>query len=264
MNELLSASNLSFAYSQTPVLKDVSLKLFAGKVLALIGPNGSGKSTLIKLLCGHLHGSGQIIIKDRPLRSWRKRMLARTVAYLPQSPTYIDSDLVSDVLRLGRACYWSAFGLESEQDLAAVARVSALLELDDLLDRRMDALSGGQRQRVFVGRCLVQEPSILFLDEPNTYLDLKHQVDLLKLLQKLAHEHGLAVLLASHDLNLAGAFADELLLLSDGRVAARGDAQTVLRSEIIGPAYGLEMAELNESNYRFLFPKLQEQQEANQ
>ena len=153
MNELLSASNLSFAYSQTPVLKDVSLKLFAGKVLALIGPNGSGKSTLIKLLCGHLHGSGQIIIKDRPLRSWRKRMLARTVAYLPQSPTYIDSDLVSDVLRLGRACYWSAFGLESEQDLAAVARVSALLELDDpRLDRaqlqRLSDRAESQRQEL--------------------------------------------------------------------------------------------------------------------
>ena len=189
MSHLLTASNLSFAYGQEEVVRHVSLQLDAGQMTMLIGPNGSGKSTLIKLLCGHLHGAGEILVKGEPLRRWRKRMLARTIAYLPQSPTYDGADLVSEVLRLGRACYWGAFGLENEHDIKAVARIASLLGLDELLHRRMDALSGGQRQRVFIGRCLVQEPAILFLDEPNTYLDLKHQVDLLKLLQSLAHEH---------------------------------------------------------------------------
>ena len=256
MSELLTARGLTFGYGEKLVLSDVSLELVAGRVTTLIGPNGSGKSTLIKLLCGHLHGTGEIDIKGQPLRRWRKRMLARTVAYLPQSPTYEASDVVSDVLRMGRACYWGAFGLENEHDLATVKRVATLLALEDLLDRRMDALSGGQRQRVFIGRCLVQEPSILFLDEPNTYLDLKHQVDLLRLLRELAHEHHLAVLMASHDLNLAGAFADELALLANGRLIARGDARAVLTSEIIGPAYGLEMCEIDEERHRLLFPKL--------
>jgi iron complex transport system ATP-binding protein len=102
----------------------------------------------------------------------------------------------------------------------------------------------------------VQEPSILFLDEPNTYLDLKHQVDLLKLLQTLAHEHGLAELMASHDINLAGAFSDQLMLLSEGRLAARGRAEEVLRPTLISQAYGLDMAQIPFSEHPLLFPKL--------
>ncbi len=253
---LLSAASLSFAYAVQRVLHDVSIQLSPGEVVALIGPNGSGKSTLIKLLCGLLHGNGEIILLEKPLRRWRRRLLARTVAYLPQSPTYEPGDRVAEVLRLGRACYWTAFGLETAHDLDAVARVADLLELNDLLDRRMDQLSGGQRQRVFIGRCLVQEPSILFLDEPNTYLDLKHQVDLLKLLQTLSHRHNLAVLMASHDINLAGAFADQLMLLSEGRLIARGSAEQVLQSTLISQAYGVEMIKVPSPEHTLLFPKL--------
>ena len=183
-------------------------------------------------------------------------MLARTVAYLPQSPTYDPAARVEDVLRLGRACYWGAFGVESEHDLTAVKDVAGRLELDPLLSRRMDELSGGQRQRVFIGRCLAQEPAILFLDEPNTYLDLRHQVELLRFLQRLAHDNNLAVLMASHDLNLAGAYADELLLLGDGRLIARGSAKEVLRPELISDAYGLAMVDLNVPGQHLLFPRL--------
>lgn len=253
---LLAATALSFAYSEHLVLHDVSMELLPGQVVALIGPNGSGKSTLIKLLCGLLHGKGEIVLRGQPLRRWRRRLLARSVAYLPQSPTYEPADRVAEVLRLGRACYWTAFGLETDHDLATVARIANLLELNDLLDRRMDQLSGGQRQRVFIGRCLVQEPAILFLDEPNTYLDLKHQVDLLKLLQTLAHEHHLAVLMASHDINLAGAFADELMLLSEGRLTARGRADEVLQPALISQAYGVEMIQVPSPDHSLLFPRL--------
>ena len=256
MNALLTASDVCFAYSTTQVLHNVSLRLDPGQVMALIGPNGSGKSTLIKSLAGHLHATGNIAIQSRPLSQWKRRLLARTIAYLPQSPTFDPADRVAEVLKLGRACYWGAFGIESEHDLQAVDRVSTLLDLNDLLNRRMDELSGGQRQRVFIGRCLVQEPAILFLDEPNTYLDLRHQVDLLRLLHNLAHEHKLAVLLASHDINLAGAFADELLLLNDGRIVAKGTAEEVLQPAIISRVYSLPMIQLDEKRHHLLFPQL--------
>ena len=254
MSAVLRATGLNFAYEQTPVLHDIALELHTGQVMALIGPNGSGKSTLIKVLSGHLHGTGEVLVNGVPLQKWRRRMLARTIAYLPQTPTYEAADRVTDVLRLGRAPYWAAFGVETEHDLIAVQRVAALLQLEDLLTRRMDELSGGQRQRVFIGRCLVQEPTVLFLDEPNTYLDLRHQVDLLQLLHKLAHEHDLAVLMASHDLNLAGSFADTMLLMSDGHIRARGPAAEVLKPDLIGQAYGLPMMQL--APHTFLFPKL--------
>lgn len=256
MTPLLQAVHLNFAYTDPPVLHDVSLDLYPGQVVALIGPNGSGKSTLIKLLCGLLHGTGQILLENRPLPRWRKRLLARRVAYLPQNPSHDPADRVADVLRLGRACYWAAFGLETEHDLRVADQVAELLQLTNLLDRRMDELSGGQRQRVFIGRCLVQEPAMLLLDEPNTFLDLKHQVDVLKLLQNLAHEHSLAVLMASHDLNLAGAFADQLLLMSDGRITARGPTADVLRPDLIEQAYGLPMQELTSGAHRMLIPRL--------
>lgn len=256
MNPLLTAHNLCFAYGQRPVLHDVSLELFASQVVSLIGPNGSGKSTLIKLLCGHLHGQGLITIDGTPLPKWRKRLLARRLAYLPQSPSFDPADRVQEVLRLGRACYWQAFGLESEHDLSTVQRVSDLLELTDLLDRRMDELSGGQRQRVFVGRCLVQEPAILLLDEPSSFLDLRHHVDLLKLLRKLADECQLAVFMASHDLNLAGAFSDQLLLMSEGRLTARGPADQVLQPALIEQAYGVPMLALHDGPRRMLMPRL--------
>jgi len=253
---LVRAEKLSFAYGDTQVFSDVTLHLHAGRVVALIGPNGSGKSTLIRLLAGHLHGTGTIHFGDTPLASWPRRRLARRMAYLPQSPTYDPAQSVRDVLRLGRAPYWNAFGLETQHDIETVERIAARLELGDLLTRPMDALSGGQRQRVFIGRCLVQEPAMLFLDEPNTYLDLRHQVDLLKLLQMLARETGLGILMASHDLNLAGAFADELALLAQGRLVARGTPAEVLQADRIGKAYGLQMRQIEQTPAPLLVPRL--------
>jgi len=141
-------------------------------------------------------------LPNGPVASWRGK-----IAYLPQNPTYEPAQTVADVLRLGRAPYWSAFGIESPRDEKIVNDVAQSLALGDLLLRRMDQLSGGQRQRVFVGRCLVQEPLAMLLDEPNTFLDLKAQVDLSQLFRKLARERNIGLLLASHDLNLAGSFA---------------------------------------------------------
>jgi iron complex transport system ATP-binding protein len=148
---------------------------------------------------------------------------------------------VLDVLRLGRAPYWGAFGIESAQDARVVADVARRLGLDALLDRPMESLSGGQRQRVFVGRALAQEPAALLMDEPDTFLDLRHGVELLQLLRALAREKSVGVLIASHDLNVAGALADRLILLGDGAVAADGPAGRVLEPGLLSRVYGVEM-----------------------
>jgi iron complex transport system ATP-binding protein len=163
------------------------------------------------------------------------------VAYLPQSPVYEAEQTVGDTLRLGRAPYWGTFGLETDRDLAAATAVAELMSLSDLVDRRMDELSGGQRQRALVGRCLAQEPAALLLDEPTTFLDLRHQVELSRLLQKLAREKGVGVLMASHDLNLAAAFADRLMLLHEGAVVAEGKAENVLDPGLLERVYGVGM-----------------------
>src|SRR5690242_5869767 len=239
---LLHARELSFAYSaDRPVLRGISLALPPGEVVALLGPNGSGKSTLLRCLLGQLDGAGDVTWEGKPVRAWRRRDLARLVAYLPQSPAWEPEQTVADVLRLGRAPYWGAFGLESERDVQIVHDVAHQLELTDLLPRPLGELSGGQRQRVFLGRCLAQQPRAMLLDEPNTFLDLRHQVELSQLLKRLAADQGIAVLLASHDLNLAGAFAGSLVLLEDGAIAASGPPGEVLNPELLQRVYGVPM-----------------------
>ena len=239
--ELLNATGVSFAYGDRPVLRDVRIALAPGEVVALIGPNGSGKSTLIKSLLGHLPAQGEVAWDGKPLRAWRRRDLARVVAYLPQSPAFEPEQTVRDVLRLGRAPYWGAFGLEATKDLEVVRRTIDELRLGEWTARRMDEISGGQRQIVYVARALIQEPRAMLLDEPNTYLDLRHQVELAQLMRRLARERSLGLLVASHDLNLAAAFADRLVLLQDGAVAAHGPPEVVLDPELLTRVYGVPM-----------------------
>jgi iron complex transport system ATP-binding protein len=254
---ILQAKNLHFSYSpDKPTLHDISLALEPGQILAVLGPNGSGKSTLIKVLLGHLRAAGSIQWQGRPLHDWSRKKLARAIAYLPQSPTYDPAHTVRDHLRLGRAPYLKVLGLESEHDMDVVQKTAKLLDLADILHRPIDQLSGGQRQRVFLARCLIQEPRILLLDEPSTHLDLHHQVDLLKLLRQLAREQQLAVILASHDINLSAAFADQLILLNNGAIAASGTPYKVLWPETLAPIYKLQVLRLDAPSGPVIFPKL--------
>lgn len=254
MSALIRASGLTFSYraGARAVLSDVSLSLDAGEVVAILGPNGSGKSTLIKCAMGYLAARGTIEWEGRGLQSWRRRELARRVAYLPQSPAWEGEQRVIDVLRLGRAPYWGAFGVESARDVEVVERVARQLELEELLHRRMDEVSGGQRQRVFLGRCLVQEPRGMLLDEPNTFLDLRHQVELGEMLRRLAKERNIGVFMASHDLNLAGMVADRMYLLHEGRVAAEGKAEQVLRADVLERVYHVSMQQLRDTSGRIV------------
>jgi iron complex transport system ATP-binding protein len=167
------------------------------------------------------------------------------VAYLPQTPGFEPGQTVLDVLRQGRAPYWGAFGLESSADEKIVSDIAAMLSLTDLLHRSIEQLSGGQRQRVFIGRCLAQKPGALLLDEPSTFLDLAHQIELCQLLRDLSRKQNLAVLMATHDLNLAGAFADRLILLHRGKVASEGSPDEVLRAEVLTPVYGVEIQRID-------------------
>jgi iron complex transport system ATP-binding protein len=253
---ILSSSEVSFSYGDRPALQNISLSLQTGEVVAIIGPNGSGKSTLIKSLLGHLAATGQIRWQDTNLRDWRLRDLSRVVAYLPQSPRHDPGQTVMDVLRLGRAARWGAFGLESSADERITCEVAHTLNLDDVLDRPMDQMSGGQRQRVFIGRCLTQQPAALLLDEPNTFLDLRHQIELWQILRKLARESAMAVLVASHELNIAGGFADRMILLHEGRVAADGSPNEVLRPEVLSPVYGVPLVRHGDTDHPIVVPQL--------
>jgi iron complex transport system ATP-binding protein len=255
----LCCERLSFAYrADHPVVREISLALAPGRITVLLGPNGSGKSTLLKLLLGELKPeSGNIEWENRPLRSHRPRELARGIAYLPQSPAYEGGQSVAEVLRAGRTPYLQAFGLESPRDAEVVARTAQLLGLTELMPRPMHELSGGQRQRAFLGRALAQEPRVFLLDEPNTFLDLQHQAQLWQLLRSLARESNLAILAASHDLNISAAFADELMLLDEGRVVASGTVDAVLDAELLSRVYRIGMERIERPGKTpVVFPEL--------
>ena len=239
----LSITNATAAYARTPVLHDISLDLHPGEVLALVGPNGSGKSSLLKLALGTLRAtSGDVTWFGRPLRGWPRRDLARRVAYLPQAPTGLPGQTVADVLAAGRSPYWGAFGVESRGDRDAVSAAADLLGIRDWLSRPLDTLSGGQRQRAFIARCVAQvldtSAAAILLDEPDTYLDLRHVSELDATLRRLARDRGIGILLASHDLNLAAGAADRMALLADGRVIATGTPGEVLTADRVAAAYG--------------------------
>jgi len=244
---LLRAENVSFSYGSTSspqaavALSDVSFTLSAGEIVAVVGPNGSGKSTLLKTLLGHLRARGKIVWQDRLLGKWSARELAKLVAYLPQSPTWLAGQTVAESLAVGRSPYWGMLGLESAGDENAVVEAAETLQLRELLSRSMEELSGGQRQTVLLGRCLVQEPKAMLLDEPDTFLDLAHQGNLCRLLHRLSREQNIGVLMASHDLNLAGEIADRIVLLSSGHVAAVGKPDVVLNPSTLEKVYGVAM-----------------------
>jgi iron complex transport system ATP-binding protein len=251
MDTLLHATGIHFSYGvDAPVLRNLSMELTPGEVVTLLGPNGSGKSTLIRALLGQLPARGEIRWQGKPVSEWRRKELAKFVAYLPQVPAYEPDQSVRDVLRMGRAPYWGAFGIERARDVKVVNEIATVLQLNDVLTRRMDQLSGGQRQRVFVGRCLVQEPKALLLDEPSTFLDLRHQVELLQLLRLLAFERGVGVLLASHDLNVAASLSDRLVLLNNGSIAAAGDPSRVLDASLMELVYGIPMERIDRGRDR--------------
>lgn len=238
---LLRAAAISVAFSPRTVLNDVSLTLAPGEILTLIGPNGSGKTTLLRALLGHVKGSGEVTWKDRQLADWPAPELARLVAYMPQSPVYEPGDRVVEVLRLGRWPHQGLLGVERESDEQIIRLIASDLELSDLLDRPVETLSGGQRQRVFLGRCLAQSPQAILLDEPATFLDLRHQVELYRLLRRLTESRGLGVIMASHDLNLAATHADRALVLKEGRVLASGAIDDVMTESIMSDAFDLKM-----------------------
>jgi iron complex transport system ATP-binding protein len=249
---MLQATGIEFAYDVEPVLRGVDVSMTAGQTVVVIGPNGSGKSTLLRVLLGDLRGRGTIHWDGKPIGEWSPRNLARRVAYLPQGPAFDPADRVADVLRLGRAPYAGAFGIESAGDGRVVDEVADLLELTPLLARRMDQLSGGQRQRVFVGRCLVQQPSALLLDEPDAHLDLHHRAGLCRLLRRIAAEQKIAILAAVHDLNVAAALADSCVVLSGGRVVAAGAADAVLVPETLEPIFQTRIRRLTAESGRVM------------
>ena len=237
---------VSVALDGRPVLRELSLRIPGGSRLGLIGPNGSGKTTLLRAVAGLVPHQGEIRVGDAAGDSLSRRELARRIALVPQNPTVPAGFTVTDYVLLGRTPYIPHLGAESRRDLEIVRSVLDQLDLTGLAARRLDSLSGGERQRAVLARALAQQAPVLLLDEPTTGLDVGHQQQLLELVDGLRHDLELTVVSAMHDLTLAGQFADHLVLLDGGRVAAAGPARTVLTERVISRHYGASVRVLED------------------
>ncbi|MET8049552.1 ABC transporter ATP-binding protein [Streptosporangium sp. NPDC005286] len=230
----LAVSDLSVVLDRRTVLSGVGLDVRDGGWLAVIGANGAGKSTLLRALAGVLPCEGEVLVDDVPIRRLRPRDRARLLAYAPQSPALPVDMTVFDYALLGRTPYIPYLGREGRRDREVTASVLERLDLSPLAGRRLGHLSGGERQRVVLARALTQQAPVLLLDEPTTALDLGHQQQVLELVDRLRLADGLTVVTTLHDLSLAGQYADSMMLLSGGRVAASGAPAEVLTGELIG------------------------------
>jgi iron complex transport system ATP-binding protein len=225
-------------------LCDLTCEVREGEILGIIGPNGSGKSTLLKLLGSILPTHrGTIRLQDRPLDSFSRRDLARIVAYVPQQSSVVFPFTLAEFVLMGRFPHrraggmLGAFGWETAEDVRAAEQAMDAMEILRLADRAISDVSGGERQRAVIARALAQAPSILLLDEPTVFLDLRHQVDICTIVRRLNREQGLTVVWVSHDLNLAAQYCDRLLMLQEGAMVRLGAPTDVLQPEVIESVY---------------------------
>lgn len=239
MSNVYTVSGLCFAYEDAGVLFEISFDVHQGAFFTIIGPNGSGKSTLLSLMAGIMRSpEGRIRFFDAPIENFSRKKLASMIGYVPQQ---IDPDIpftVEEVVLFGRTPHLGIFGIETRQDIEAAKRAMEYTGIEHLARRRLDRLSGGERQRVVIARALCQEPEVLLLDEPTASLDISHQVRIMDILAALKKEQNITVIMVSHDINLAAMYCDTFLLLSSGRVVAKGSAGEVLRFDALEKAYG--------------------------
>lgn len=241
MTPVVHSRGLSASYDGKAIIREIPFELPGGEWLGLVGPNGAGKTTVLRALSGSVPIRGELEILGTPIALLSRRSLARSVAVVPQNPVVPAGMTVLDYVILGRAPYIRYWSSETSDDVAVVQRWLERLELDGLADRELGTLSGGERQRAIMARALAQGAPILLLDEPTASLDVGHQQSVLEMLDRLRHQQGITVLSAMHDLTLVGQYADRLLLLSEGEIAAEGDPKTVLDPGSIARHYGAEV-----------------------
>ncbi len=238
---LLEVKGVTFGYEREPLLYDVHMQVREGEMVGLLGPNGSGKTTLLRLVSGVIRPwQGTVVFEGRDLPDWGRRGIARNIAVVPQELHVPFAFTVEQMVSLGRTPFVNLLGLRSSQDANIVLDAIHAADIAPLAGRIFNELSGGERQRVMVAMALAQQPKLLLLDEPTAHLDIKYQIDVLELVQRLNHERVVTVIAAMHDLNLAARYFPRLVLFQRGIVADAGPAE-VLEPHLLKRVYGIDV-----------------------
>lgn len=236
----LSAEELAVGYGHVPLIERIALQVREGEILTLIGPNGSGKSTILKTLTGHLAQlGGAVYLRMRPMGSYSREQLARELAVVLTERLRPELMTCEDVVAAGRYPYTGPLGLLRKEDREKISEALRLVELEDLRDRDFMEISDGQRQRVLLARAICQEPKVLVLDEPTSFLDIHHKVRFLEVLRKLTREQGLAVVMSMHELDLAKRISDYIVCVGNNTILKAGPPREILTEGLLEELFDL-------------------------
>ncbi|MFG1922158.1 ABC transporter ATP-binding protein [Cryptosporangium sp. NPDC048952] len=237
----LNVESLSLGYRDRTVIESLDLIVPPGRITAIVGANACGKSTLLRSMTRLLAPrAGHVLLDGKAVHTMPPKELARTLGLLPQSPIAPEGITVSDLVSRGRHPHQRVLARWSNEDDRAVAAALDATSTAELADRSVDELSGGQRQRVWIAMALAQQTDVLLLDEPTTFLDVSHQVEVLDLLTDLNRSRGTTIVMVLHDLNMAARYADQLIALADGRLHAAGLPADVLTEDTVRAVFGLD------------------------
>jgi len=239
---MLEVKIISIGYGESEIVKDVSFTLRDGEILAVLGANGAGKTTLLKSLNAGLPlNKGEIFLDGKSLKDFSRRAIAQRIAVIAQETETKFPVTVLEFVLSGRFAQGSAFGWETESDLQIAENVLEICDLAEFENRLMNRLSGGERQRVVLARALATEAKILLLDEPTANLDLAHQALMFRLISERCKNSSSSAIVITHDLNLASEFADEILLLKNGKMIAKGKPENVLTAKNLREVFDVEV-----------------------
>lgn len=237
----ISTKNLNISYGSLDIVKDLNLEIPKGKITTIIGSNGCGKSTILKTIARILQPkSGDIYINDKNIKGQKPKDIAKVMAVLPQSPTAPSGLTVEELIAYGRFPHQKGFGTLKKEDKDIITWALKATGIEEFRERAIEDLSGGQRQRAWIAMALAQQTEILILDEPTTYLDLAHQLEVLKLLEKLNKEQGTTIVMVIHELNNAARFADHMIGVKQGKVICEGSADEVMTKDNLKELFNID------------------------
>lgn len=250
---MLKVEGIKFSYNKNEeFIKDLSIEFEKGKITTILGPNGSGKSTLLSLLCGlNKVKSGKILIEGKDITKLKYKDIARVIATVHQQNSVPNDITVRDLVGYGRLPFKKRFEHTNSDDEEIINWALKETGLEGMEEKLVMSMSGGERQRVFIAMALAQKPKILFLDEPTTYLDIYHQIEVLELVGRLNREHGTTIVMVLHDINQAIKYSDNVVVMKDGTLIREGRANDIINENLIRKVYGVSgtMEEVNGEVY---------------
>ncbi|MFD0589714.1 ABC transporter ATP-binding protein [Paenibacillus sp. GCM10027627] len=238
---IVEAFEVKVGYGDKTILSDISLSFERGQIHSILGPNGCGKSTFLKAIAKQLNiEQGNVVLNHKQLNQWKRKELAREVAFLMQSHAGTPDITVQKLIAYGRFPHKKPLQRLDQQDEEIISWAMDLTNLTYLANRNITSLSGGERQRAWIAMALVQQPNILLLDEPTTYLDIHHQLEIIELVKELNKKHGMTVIMVLHDLNQAASVSDQLAVFSQGKLYSKGTPLEVISIEMLQEVFRID------------------------